>query len=150
VHRSPHQEFVLSWTHYVRLLPLEEQAKRDFYEEEALRAGWSVRQLDRQINSMLYERTALSRKPVELAKQELAQLREEDKLTPDLVFRDPYLLDFLGLKDTYSEKDLKGGLRVAAYLTELPPRRLLQKKLHEAILLVRARLEEKSGEPGNA
>jgi predicted nuclease of restriction endonuclease-like (RecB) superfamily len=56
---------------------------------------------------MLFERTALSKKPVELAKQELIKLQEEDKLTPDLVFRDPYLLDFLGLKDTYSEKDLE-------------------------------------------
>jgi predicted nuclease of restriction endonuclease-like (RecB) superfamily len=198
---------------------------------------------------MLFERTALSRKPGELAKQELAALRDEDKLTPDLVFRDPYFLDFLGLKDTYSEKDLeaailremeafilelgvgftfverqkritvddddfyldllfyhrklrrlvaielkldkfkpaykgqmelylrwlekyeqqpeensplglilcaskseeqvellqlgKSGIRVAAYMTELPPRELLQKKLHEAIKLARARLEEK-------
>jgi len=190
-----------------------------------------------------------------LAKQELIKLREEDKLTPDLVFRDPYFLNFLGLKDTYSEKDLetailrelesfilelgmgfsfvarqkrmtvynedyyldllfyprklrrlvaidlklgkfqaadkgqmelylrwlekyeqqrgeespiglilcadkseeqikllqldKSGIRVAAYLTELPPRKLLQKKLHEAILLAQARLEEKNEEPEN-
>jgi predicted nuclease of restriction endonuclease-like (RecB) superfamily len=201
---------------------------------------------------MLFERTALSKKPVELAKQELIKLREEDKLTPDLVFRDPYFLDFLGLKDTYSEKDLetailreleafilelgagfsfvarqkritvddedyyldllfyhrklrrlvaidlklgkfqaadkgqmelylrwlekfeqqrgedspiglilcadkseeqikllqldKSGIRVAAYLTSLPPRKLLQRKLHEAILLARLRLGGKNGE----
>ena len=56
---------------------------------------------------MLYERTAISKKPEELAKKELTALREEDRLTPDLVFRDPYFLDFLGLKDTYSEKDLE-------------------------------------------
>ncbi|MBU4078553.1 DUF1016 domain-containing protein, partial [Patescibacteria group bacterium] len=61
--------FPLSWSHYVRLLALDEQAKRDFYEEEARRAGWSVRQLDRQINSMLYERVALSKKKGELLKQ---------------------------------------------------------------------------------
>jgi len=198
---------------------------------------------------MLFERTALSKKPEELAKKELALLREEDKLTPDLVFRDPYLLDFLGLQDTYSEKDLetailrelesfileigvgftfvarqkriivddvdyyldllffhrklrrlvaielkldkfkaehkgqmelylrwlekyekqagekspiglilcvdksdehvellqlsKSGIRVAAYLTELPPRELLRQKLHESIKLAKARLEKK-------
>ena len=59
---------------------------------------------------MLFERTALSRKPDELARQELARLRDEDRLTPDLVFRDPYFLDFLGLKDTYSEKDLEAAI----------------------------------------
>jgi predicted nuclease of restriction endonuclease-like (RecB) superfamily len=213
---------------------------------------WSVRTLRQKISGMLFERTALSKKPAELAKQELTQLREEDKLTPDLVFRDPYFLDFLGLKDSYSERDLetailrelesfilelgigftfvarqkritvddvdyyldllfyhrklrrlvaielkldkfqaadkgqmelylrwlekyeqqpeeetplglilcaskseehikllqldKSGIRIAAYLTELPPRKLLQKKLHEAILLAQARLEEKKPE----
>ncbi len=59
------------------------------------------------IDSMLYERTALSQKPDKLIEQELKALREEDRLSPDLVFRDPYVLDFLGLKDTYSEKDLE-------------------------------------------
>jgi predicted nuclease of restriction endonuclease-like (RecB) superfamily len=211
---------------------------------------WSVRTLRQKIAGMLFERTALSKKPTELAKKELAALREEDKLTPDLVFRDPYLLDFLGLKDIYGEKDLeaailremeafilelgigftfvarqkritvgeddfyldllfyhrklrrliaielkldkfkpaykgqmelylrwleryeqqpgefspiglilcaskseeqiellqlgKSGIRVAAYMTELPPRELLQKKLHEAIKLARARLEQEN------
>src|SRR5580704_9205059 len=209
---------------------------------------WSVRTLRAKIQSMLFERTALSRKPAKLAQQELAALREEDKLTPDLVFRDPYLLNFLGLADTYSEKELevailrelqqfilelgagfafidrqkrividgedffidllfyhrrlrrllaidlkigkfaaadkgqvelylrwlekhemqpgeeaplglilcadksaeqvellkldKSGIRVASYLTELPPRPLLQKKLHQAVLLATARLEK--------
>jgi predicted nuclease of restriction endonuclease-like (RecB) superfamily len=246
----------LGWSHFVEIIPLDDDLKRDFYAEMCRIERWSVRTLRQKISGMLFERTALSKKPVELAKQELAQLREEDKLTPDLVFRDPYFLDFLGLKDTYSEKDLemailreleafilelgagftfvarqkritvddedyyldllfyhrklrrlvaidlklgkfqaadkgqmelylrwlekyeqqpeedspiglilcadkseeqikllqldKSGIRVAAYLTELPPRKLLQKKLHEAILLARARLEEKSGEPGNA
>ena len=246
----------LSWSHFRLIIYLDDDLKRDFYAEMCRLEGWSVRTLEKKIAGMLFERTALSKKPVELAKQELMQLREEDKLTPDLVFRDPYFLDFLGLKDTYSEKDLetailreleafilelgagfsfvarqkrmtvddedyyldllfyhrklrrlvaidlklgkfqagdkgqmelylrwlekyeqqrgedspiglilcadkseeqikllqidKSGIRVAAYLTELPPRRLLQRKLHEAILLARARLEEKSGEPGNA
>jgi predicted nuclease of restriction endonuclease-like (RecB) superfamily len=243
----------LGWSHFVEIIPLKDELQRDFYAEMCRIERWSVRTLRQKISSMLFERTALSRKPVELAKQELAQLREEDKLTPDLVFRDPYLLDFLGLKDTYSEKDLetailreleafilelgvgftfvarqkrmtvddedyyldllfyhrklrrlvaidlklgkfqaadkgqmelylrwlekyeqqpeegtpiglilcadkseeqikllqldKSGIRVAAYLTELPPRKLLQKKLHEAILLARVRLEEKSEGP---
>jgi predicted nuclease of restriction endonuclease-like (RecB) superfamily len=246
----------LGWSHFVAIIPLDDNLKRDFYAEMCRIERWNVRTLRQKISGMLFERTALSKKPMELAKQELAQLRAEDKLTPDLVFRDPYFLDFLGLKDTYSEKDLetailrelesfilelgagfsfvarqkrmtvddedyyldllfyhrklrrlvaidlklgkfqaadkgqmelylrwlekyeqqrgedspiglilcadkseeqikllqldKSGIRVAAYLTELPPRKLLQEKLHEAILLARARLEEKSEEPGNA
>ena len=211
---------------------------------------WSVRQLRQKINGMLFQRTALSKKPTRLVKEELTALREQNKITPDLVFRDPYFLDFLGLKDTYREKDLeeailrelesfilefgigftfvarqkritvddedyyidllfyhrtlrrlvaielklgkfkaadkgqmelylrwlekyeqqsgeespiglilcadksdehvellqlsKSGIRVAAYLTELPPRTLLQKKLHEAMALAKARLERKA------
>jgi predicted nuclease of restriction endonuclease-like (RecB) superfamily len=246
----------LGWSHFVEIVPLKDELQRDFYAQICRIERWSVRTLRQKISGMLFERTALSRKPVELAKQELIKLREEDKLTPDLVFRDPYFLDFLGLRDTYSERDLetailreleafilelgigfsfvarqkritvddedyyldllfyhrrlrrlvaidlklgkfqaadkgqmelylrwlekyeqqrgedspiglilcadkseeqikllqldKSGIRVAAYLTELPPRKLLQRKLHEAILLARARLEEKSGEPGNA
>ena len=242
----------LSWSHFVAILPLNDDLRRDFYAEMCRIERWSVRALRQKISGMLFERTALSKKPAELAKQELIKLREEDKLTPDLVFRDPYFLDFLGLKDTYSEKDLetailreleafllelgagfsfvarqkrmtvddedyyldllfyhrklrrlvaidlklgkfqaadkgqmelylrwlekyeqqrgedspiglilcadkseeqikllqldKSGIRVAAYLTELPPRKLLQKKLHEAILLARLRLEGKNGE----
>ena len=242
----------LGWSHFVAIIPLDDDLKRDFYAEMCRIERWSVRTLRQKISGMLFERTALSKKPVELAKQELIKLREEDKLTPDLVFRDPYFLDFLGLKDTYSEKDLeaailreleafilelgsgfsfvarqkritvddedyyldllfyhrklrrlvaielklgkfqaadkgqmefylrwlekyeqqrvedspiglilcadkseeqikllqldKSGIRVAAYLTELPPRKLLQKKLHEAILLAQARLEGKNGE----
>src|SRR3972149_4377065 len=246
----------LSWTHLRDIIYLEDQLKRGFYAEMCRIERWSTRTLKEKINSMLYERTAISKKPAELARQELKALKEEDRMTPDLVFRDPYLLEFLGLADTYSERDLeeailrelerfllevgtdfaflarqkritvdhedyyldllffhrrlrclvaidlklrkfqaadkgqmelylrwlekyeqqrgedspiglilcadkseeqikllqldKSGIRVAAYLTELPPRKVLQEKLHEAILLARARLEEKSGEPGNA
>ncbi|OGP63625.1 MAG: hypothetical protein A2169_00555 [Deltaproteobacteria bacterium RBG_13_47_9] len=246
----------LGWSHFKEIIPLDDDLKRDFYAEMCRIERWSVRTLRQKISGMLFERTALSKKPVELAKQELSQLREEDKLTPDLVFRDPYFLDFLGLKDTYSEKDLetailreleafilelgvgftfvarqkrmtvddddyyldllfyhrklrrlvaidlklgkfqaadkgqmelylrwlekyeqqpeeesplglilcatkseehvkllqldKSGIRVAAYLTELPPRKLLQKKLHEAIVLARALLERKNGERKHA
>jgi predicted nuclease of restriction endonuclease-like (RecB) superfamily len=239
----------LGWSHFVEIIPFKDNLQREFYAEMCRVERWSVRLLRKKIASMLYERTALSKKPAELAKKELADLREEDKLTPDLVFRDPYLLDFLGLKDTYGEKDVetailremeafilelgvgftfverqkritvgdddfyldllfyhrtlrrlvaielkldkfkpaykgqmelylrwlekydqqpgegspiglilcaskseeqiellqlgKSGIRVAAYMTELPPRDLLQKKLHEAMILARARLKEK-------
>jgi len=239
----------LSWSHLVEIIPLKDDLQRDFYAEMCRIERWSVRTLRQKIAGMLYERTALSKKSKELAKKELAALREEDKLTPDLVFRDPYFLDFLGLKDTYSEKQLeaailrelesfileigvgftfvarqkritvdeedyyldllfyhrklrrlvaielkldkfkaahkgqmelylrwlekyekqpgeelpiglilcadksdehvellqlsKSGIRVAAYLTELPPRELLRQKLHEAIELAKAQIERR-------
>ena len=100
----------LGWTHFTLLLALDDPLKRDFYAEMARVERWSVRKLRAKIDSMLFERTALSRKPAKLAAQELAALREHDRLTPDLVFRDPYLLDFLGLKDTYAEKDLEAAI----------------------------------------
>jgi predicted nuclease of restriction endonuclease-like (RecB) superfamily len=237
----------LGWSHFVEILGLEDALQRDFYAEMCRLERWNVRTLRQKVNGMLFERTALSKKPAELARQELAALRDQDKLTPDIVFRDPYLLDFLGLKDTYSEQDLeaavlreleafllelgvgftfvgrqvritvdgedfhldllffhrklrrlvaidlklgkfsasdkgqmelylrwlekhemqpgeesplglilcarksdeqiellqldKSGIRVASYLTELPPRRLLKQKLHAAITAARARLE---------
>jgi predicted nuclease of restriction endonuclease-like (RecB) superfamily len=237
----------LSWTHLRQIIYLDDPLQRDFYAEMCRIENWNTRTLQKKISGMLFERTALSKKPAELAKQELAALREEDKLTPDLVFRDPYFLDFLGLKDTYGEKDIEAailrelenfilelgagftfvarqkritvdnedyhidllfyhrklhrlvaidlklgkfqaadkgqmelylrwlekyeqqpgeespiglilcagkseehvellqlsesGIRVAAYLTELPPRKLLKQKLHEAITLAKARLE---------
>jgi predicted nuclease of restriction endonuclease-like (RecB) superfamily len=72
--------------------------------------GWSVRTLEKKISGMLFERTALSKKPEKLIREELDTLRIEDKLTPDLVFRDPYFLDFFGLKDRYIEKDLEDAI----------------------------------------
>jgi predicted nuclease of restriction endonuclease-like (RecB) superfamily len=237
----------LGWSHFVEIIPLKTDLHREFYAEMCRVERWSVRTLREKIGGMQFERTALSRKPRELAEQELAKLRESDQLSPDLVFRDPYFLDFLGLADTYSEKDLeaailrelerfllelgagftfvarqkriiidgkdfhidllfyhrklrrlvavdlklsafqaadkgqmelylrwlekheiepgeeapiglilcedkgdeqvellqldKSGIRVAAYLTELPPRSLLRRKLHEAIVTARQRLE---------
>ena len=100
----------MSWTHFIALIPLKDDVQRDFYAEMCRLERWSVRTLRKKIDGMLYERTAISKKPEELAKKELAALREEDRLTPDLVFRDPYFLDFLGLKDTYSEKDLETAI----------------------------------------
>jgi predicted nuclease of restriction endonuclease-like (RecB) superfamily len=82
---------------------------------------WSTRTLEKKIGGMLYERTALSRKPDLLARQELAALRDEDQFSPDLVFRDPYLLDFLGLKDAYGERDLEAAIlrEMEAFILEL-------------------------------
>jgi len=82
---------------------------------------WSVRTLRKKIQGMLYERTAISRKPEELARQELVALQDDDRMTPDLVFRDPYLLDFLGLEDIYSERDLEAAIlrELERFLLEL-------------------------------
>jgi predicted nuclease of restriction endonuclease-like (RecB) superfamily len=100
----------LGWSHFVELLPLKKHLQRDFYAEMCRVERWSVRMLRQKIGGMLYERTALSKKPAKLAARELRQLREEDRLTPDLVFRDPYLLDFLGLHEAYSERDLEAAI----------------------------------------
>jgi hypothetical protein len=100
----------LSWTHFLALLPLKETLQREFYAEMCRAQRWSVRTLREKIGGMLYERTALSRKPAELARLELAALRDEDRVSTDLVLRDPYLLEFLGLKDTYQEKDLEAAV----------------------------------------
>lgn len=111
----------LTWTHFIALIPIRDPLKRDFYAEMARIERWSVRALRSRIDSMLFERTALSRKPAKLAEQELKGLREDDALTPDLVFRDPYVLDFLGLADTYSEKDLEAAIlrEIESFLLEL-------------------------------
>lgn len=111
----------LSWTHFTLLLPLQDPLKRDFYAEMCRIERWSTRTLEKKIQSMLFERTALSRKPEELIRQELEVLKAEDKLTPDLVFRDPYFLDFLGLKGSYQEKDLEEAILrdIEAFLIEL-------------------------------
>jgi predicted nuclease of restriction endonuclease-like (RecB) superfamily len=111
----------LSWTHFIELMPLDKPLEREFYAEMCRVERWSVRTLRQKINGMLYERTALSRQPEELAAMELKQLREEDRITPDLVFRDPYILDFLGLQDTYAEKDLEAAIlrEMEAFILEL-------------------------------
>lgn len=111
----------LGWTHFKSIIYLDDELKRDFYAEMCRIENWSTRTLAKKIGGMLYERTALSKKPDKLIKQELAALRSEDKLTPDLVFRDPYILDFLGLKDTYAEKDLEAAIlrEIEAFILEL-------------------------------
>jgi predicted nuclease of restriction endonuclease-like (RecB) superfamily len=100
----------LGWSHFKEIIPLKTDLQRDFYAEMCRMEGWSVRPLRQKIGGMLFERSALSKKPDQLIRQELDALRADDRLTPDLVFQDPYLLGFLGLKDTYSEKDLESAL----------------------------------------
>lgn len=112
--------FPLPWSHYVRLLSVENLNARRFYEAEALRGGWSVRQLNRQVGTQFYERTALSkRKARMLEKGQVGQ--PEDALTPEEEVRDPYLLEFLNLKDEYSESDLEEAIihHMEAFLLEL-------------------------------
>jgi predicted nuclease of restriction endonuclease-like (RecB) superfamily len=100
----------LGWTHLKTIIYLKDDLQRQFYMEMCILERWSTRKLQERIDSMLYERTAISKKPGKLIKQEIKKLREEDKLTPDLVFRDPYFLDFLNLKNTYSEKNLEDAI----------------------------------------
>jgi predicted nuclease of restriction endonuclease-like (RecB) superfamily len=111
----------LSWTHFVTLIPLQEATKRDFYAEMCRIEKWNVRTLRKKIDSMLYERTAISKKPELVAQAELEMLRKEDLLTPDLVFRDPYVLEFLNLNDRYLEKDLEDAImrELEQFLLEL-------------------------------
>jgi len=100
----------LSWTHLRTIAYLNDELRREFYLQMCINERWSTRLLQDRIDSMLFERTAISKKPATLIKNELAALKEEDKLSPDLVFRDPYFFNFLGLKDTYSEKDLESAI----------------------------------------
>ena len=100
----------LGWSHFVEIIYLKDRLQQDFYAEMCRIERWSVRTLRKKIGGMLFERTALSKKPEMLVQQELAKLREGDTLTPDLVFRDPYFLDFLGLRSAYSEKDLQEAI----------------------------------------
>jgi predicted nuclease of restriction endonuclease-like (RecB) superfamily len=111
----------LSWTHFRTLIYIDDPLKRDFYAEMCRIERWNTRTLEKKVGGMLFERTALSRKPERLAREELMRLREEDRLTPDLVFRDPYVLDFLQLQDTYSEKDLEAAIlrEIEAFILEL-------------------------------
>ena len=103
----------LSWTHILAIIPIEDPLKRDFYIEMCKLEKWSVRTLRERINAMLYERTAISKKPELTIQHELQQLRDgQQPLSPDFVFRDPYFLDFLGLADVYSERDLESAILV--------------------------------------
>jgi predicted nuclease of restriction endonuclease-like (RecB) superfamily len=114
------QRFTLPWSAYVRLLAVKDNHARAFYETEALRGGWSVRQIDRQISSQFYERTALSKNKAAMLTKGAAE-KAEDVVTPDQAIKDPYVLEFLNLKDEYSEADLEEALiqRLEDFLLEL-------------------------------
>lgn len=112
----------LSWSHLVLLLPVQEPLKRTFYTELCRLNRWSVRELRRQMEAMLYERTAISRQPEAAIAQELTQLRETSQLSPELVFKDTYVLDFLGLAaGAYSEATLEQAIvgRIQEFLLEM-------------------------------
>ena len=112
--------FPLPWSAYVRLLSVKNENARAFYEAEALRGGWSVRQLDRQINSQFYERTALSKNKAAMLRKGQKAL-PEDAVSPEEAIKEPYVLEFLGLKDEYSETDLEDALirHLETFLLEL-------------------------------
>ncbi len=111
----------LSWTHFLVLIPLKDPLVRDFYAEMCRIERWSVRTLRERVGSMLFERTALSKKPDELIRQELDALHAQGDVTPPLLLKDPYVLDFLGLQDRYLEKDLEDAIlrELEQFLLEL-------------------------------
>jgi predicted nuclease of restriction endonuclease-like (RecB) superfamily len=113
-------KFPLPWSAYVRLLSVKSPEARTFYEAEALRSGWSVRQLDRQIGSQFYERIALSKNKAALLETAEISL-PSDLMTPEDAIKDPFVLEFLDLKDEYSESDLEAALirSLADFLLEL-------------------------------
>lgn len=99
----------LSWSHFVELLPIKDPLARDFYAELCRIERWDVRTLRQKISGMLYQRTALSKRPKAVISAEIGKLRD-GQMSPDTVFRDPYLLDLLGLKGAYSERDLESAI----------------------------------------
>ena len=220
----------LSWSHLKKLIYIRDNLQREFYIQLCRNEHWSVRQLRDRINSMLYERTALSKNPDSLIRKELTALSNNEPVSPELFFRDPYFLDFLGLHDTFSEKDLetsiiadlqrfiielgndfaflarqkriqvdgedyyidllfynrqlqrlvaiekenentpiglilcadkadehielleldKGNIRVAQYYTSLPSKKLLQQKLHHALIMAKEKLAIKTSSQKDA
>jgi predicted nuclease of restriction endonuclease-like (RecB) superfamily len=100
----------LSWSHIRNLIYIENPIKREFYIQMTVHERWSVRTLQERMDSMLFERTAISKKPEQTIVNELKTLETEKKISPDLAFRDPYFLDFLGLHDSYSERDLESSI----------------------------------------
>lgn len=111
----------LSWTHFTKLLPMKDPLQREFYAQMCRTERWSVRELSTRIDSMLYQRTALSKQPTEMIEQELGTLAQADKVSSSLLLKDPYVLDFLGLNDHYLEKDLEDAILrdLESFLLEL-------------------------------
>jgi len=111
----------LSWSHFLQVMPIEDDLARNFYLTMAADQRWSRRTLKAKIDGMLYERTAIARQPEAVINHDLDELRNEHKMSADLVFHDPYVLDFLGLQDSYSEKDLESAIvaELQRFITEL-------------------------------
>ena len=106
----------LNWSHFIEILPLKQPLEREYYAELCRVERWSVRTLRERIGSQLYLRTAISKKPEAVIQAEISHLRGGGQMTPDRVFRDPYMLDFLGLPDGYSERDLESARMLAGRL----------------------------------
>jgi predicted nuclease of restriction endonuclease-like (RecB) superfamily len=111
----------LGWSHFIEIIPFEDDLKRDFYAEMCRIERWSVRTLRDKIRGMMFERTAIAKRPDRVIRADLDALRDEDRLTPDLVFRDPYVLDFLRLPADFQEADLEQAIlrELEAFLLEL-------------------------------
>ena len=154
----------LSWSHFVEILPLKKPLEREYYAEMCRIERWSVHTLRERTGSQLYLRTALSKQPETVVDAELQKLRSGGQMTPDLVFRDPYMLDFLGLPEGYSERDLEAAIlrdmerfllelgagfsfvarqkRVSVgaddfYLDKIPDMKLMREQLHRSVLRAR-------------
>ena len=111
----------LSWTHFRELIAIEDPLARQFYAELCRVERWSTRTLKKKMDGMLFERTAIARRPAAVVEDTLSALREEDRMSPDLIFRDPYVLDFLGLPTDFSEAELEGAIlrELESFLLEL-------------------------------
>lgn len=111
----------LSWSHFVIICSIDDNLKRDFYAEMCRVQRWSVRALQKQVNGMLYERTALSKKPDEVIRSQLDKLKNNDEMTPELTFKEPYFLDFIGAHTYESEEELESLIlnNITDFLTEL-------------------------------
>ena len=163
----------LSWSHFIEIVKMDTDIKRKFYATMCINEHWSVRTLRERIGSALFERTAISKKPEQTIINDLQLLNNENKMTTDLFFRDPYILDFLELKDTYSKKDLENaiiselekfiilcatksdtmaelleldnsGIHVAQYLTNYVPKELLEEKFLSSIKNAKIQLEQRN------
>lgn len=111
----------LTWSHFREIIYIEDSLKREFYTQMSIHERWSVRTLQTRIDSMLFERTAISKKPEQTIINDLELINSEKQISPDLTFRDPYFLDFLGLHDSYSEKDLESAIlaNLQGFITEM-------------------------------
>ena len=190
----------LTWSHFVEVLPLKNDIAREFYITLAASERWGRNRLRKEIDGMLFERTAISGKPGQFIKHELSELRDNDVMSPDLVFKSPYFLEFTGLKGMYSERSLedslvahleqfiielglylrwleknemepgeesplglllcteggeeqiellqldKSGIKVAKYLTELPPREVLIRQIQKSLEAAKARFDNFPGD----